>query len=134
MAGTIRLTIPVFIDGEEVSELSYDADKIGTNQFMEAEARSAAKAAEIGQLVPKVAELDTGFHFYLGIMAVIAANPGYTVEDVERVKGPDLVKIMRVGRNFMTAGAEEDEGEDSDEPESPDYADEGIESYLPEQD
>lgn len=117
MEGVITLRKPVLIDGEEVRELAYDIDEIGSEQFMEADARAAAKAAGVDGPVVKVPELDTGFHFYLGVMAVLAANPGYMVEDVERVKGPDLMQVARVGRNFMTAGAEEDEDEDFPEPE-----------------
>ena len=110
MRESVTLKSPVMIDGERVRELSYDVEKIGTEQFMEAEARAGAKALATGSATAKVVELDAGFHLYLGIMAVLAENPGWTVEDVERVKGPDILKVMRIGRSFMTSGAEEAEG------------------------
>ncbi|MBQ9000264.1 MAG: hypothetical protein IJ087_00225 [Eggerthellaceae bacterium] len=117
MVETIFLKTPILIDGERVRELSYDIDEISAHQFIDAENRAASRAMMLGTPPASVAELDAGFHVYLGIMAVIAVNPGYTVEDIERVKGPDVTKLMKVGRNFMTSGAEEDEEEDFDEPE-----------------
>lgn len=126
MVETIRLKTPVLIDGEKVTELAYDIDKISSDQFMEAEARSSSKAVSMGTATSTVAEFDTGFHFYLGVMAVKAENPEYTVEDIERIKGPDLMKIVRVGRNFMTSGAVEGADEESDEPEETDEAEESY--------
>ena len=129
MVETISLRAPVLIDGEQVRELTYDIDSITPDQFVEAEVLAANIAASIRKVSTKVVELDTGFHYYLGVMAVIAANPTYSVQDVERVKGPDVMKIMRVGRNFTTSDAEEDEDEAS--ASITDAADEEEEDFLP---
>ena len=109
MVDSIELRKPVLIDDEHVKELTYDVDAITSDQFIEADLLAANKAARGGKVSAKVVELDAGFHYYLGCMAIIAANPGYSVEDIERIEGPDILKVMRIGRNFMTVDAEEDE-------------------------
>ena len=132
---TIILKKPVLIDGERVRELAYDIEKISTDQFIEAETRAAAKSLKGGTITASIAELDSGFHVYLGIMAVLAANPGWSVEDVERVKGSDITELMKVGRNFMTSGSEEDDDGDSPEPEEtnePEETDDEEEPCPPE--
>lgn len=129
MVETISLRAPILIDGEQVRELTYDIDSITPDQFVEAEVLAANIATSIRKMSTKVVELDAGFHYYLGVMAIIAANPSYSVQDVERVKGPDVMKIMRIGRNFTTADAEEDEDEAS--VSIMDAADEEEEDFLP---
>ena len=119
MVETIELSKPIIIDDVEVRELTYDIESITTDQFLEADVLASDAAMQRSKVNAKVAELDSGFHFYLGIEAVIAANPDYSVEDVKRVKGPDIMKLMRIGRNFMTAGAEADEEEDSEQDAEP---------------
>ena len=112
MQETIVLRKPVLIDGEQVRELTYDVDKISSDQFIDAEVLSASAATRLHKISTKVVELDAGFHYYLGVMAILAVNPTYAVEDIERIKGPDILKVMRIGRNFTTVDAEEDEDED----------------------
>ena len=134
MLETIELRSPVLIDGKRVRELSCDTDAITSDQFIEAEILAANAAMQMRKMSTKVVELDAGFHYYLGVMAILAVNPGYTVEDIERIKGPDVVKVMKVGRNFMIAGAEEDEDEDSaltEDWEDEEPEDDPEESCLP---
>ena len=59
-------------------------------------------------------ELDYPLHLYLGFAAVLAVNEGYTFEDLERVKGRDIIEISVIGRNFIMK-SEGSEGETSDE-------------------
>ncbi|MBQ9000548.1 MAG: hypothetical protein IJ087_01690 [Eggerthellaceae bacterium] len=120
MVESVELRKPVTIDDERVRELTYDIDGITSDQFIEAEILAANVATRLRKVSAKVVELDAGFHYYLGCMAIIAANPSYSVEDIERIEGPDVLKVMRIGRNFMTVDAEEDEDEgfaSTDEPE-----------------
>lgn len=134
MLDTIELRVPVLIDGEEVTELDYDVDSITSDQFIEAEILAANVATRMRKVSAKVVELDAGFQYYLGVMAILAANPEYAVEDIERIKGPDVLAVMRVGRNFMTAGAEEDEDEDfasEEETEDEEPEDEEPASFHP---
>lgn len=124
MVESVELRKPVTIDDERVKELTYDIDGITSDQFIEAEILAANVATRLRKVSAKVVELDAGFHYYLGCMAIIAANPGYSVEDIERIEGPDVLKIMRIGRNFMTVDAEEDEDEDSASTDAPEEEDE----------
>ena len=132
MQESIELRTPVLIDGEHVQELTYDIDKITPEQFIEAEINAANVATSMRKVSAKIVELDAGFQYYLGVAAIIAENPEYAVEDIERIKGPDVLKVMKVGRNFMTADAEEEEDEDSAsiDLEDEDEDEEEPESYL----
>lgn len=107
---TIKLQNPILVDGERVRELAYDTEAISAEQFIEAEAYAANISQTRQRAYNKVAELDSGFHLALGMEAVIAANDGMGMDDLARVKGIDLVRLMEVGRNFMMRSAEEDEG------------------------
>ena len=118
MAGIIKLREPVMIDGAPVSEMRYDIDKISPEQFVQAEAYANRMVARMGFLSAKVPELDSGFHYYLGVMAIVAENPGWEVIDVERVSGPDIMKMVAVGSDFMTGDAEEEEERASGSPEA----------------
>lgn len=133
MQEIIELRNPVLIDNEQVHVLTYDIDKVTPNQFIEAEILAANVATSMRKVSTKVVELDAGFHYYLGVMAIIADNPEYSVEDIGRITGPDVKSVMQVGRNFMIADVEEDEDEDSAsiEPEDEDEDEDNRPSYLP---
>ena len=114
MIEKIELRAPVLIDDEQVREITYDFDKISTDQFIEADVLASSAATNKGRLSAKIPELDTSFHYYLGIMAIIAVNPSYSVQDIERIKGSDIMKVVKIGRNFMTADVAEAEDEGSE--------------------
>ena len=42
-------------------------------------------------------------HAYLAMMAIIAVNPDIDVTDLERISGPDVMELVRIGRNFTTS-------------------------------
>lgn len=117
MEGTITLSKPILIDGAETKELKYDTDLITTDLFSEAEGlknkatRQASKGTFAGAM-----ELDYSFHLYLGAASIVAANPTWTFEDVLRVKGHDIRKVIGIGRSFMTESDES--AEDSFEEQS----------------
>ena len=48
-------------------------------------------------------ELDYSMHLYLAMMAITAVNPDIDIADLERISGPDVMELMRIGRNFTTA-------------------------------
>ena len=102
----ITLKKPITINGQEFRELTYNTDKITAGQFCEAEAYKFASSG--GKPSMTTYEFDHGLHLYLGMMAIIAENPQIDVKDLERVTGFDMVKIARVGRNFILTGAGED--------------------------
>lgn len=105
--GKIELRTPIMINGQEVKELTYDASQITAAQFCEAEAYKVAASGNKPSLT--VYEFDSGLHLYLGMMAVIAVNPHIDVKDLERIKGFDMVQLVRIGRNFILTGGEEED-------------------------
>lgn len=122
MTNTLVLDNPILINNVEVSELTYDATQITAEQFSVACAKSAAldKARAV---TFKAKENDYALHLYLGMMAVIAVNPQYTVEDLERVKGFDVLDLTNIGTFFiMRRSAVPSEQSNSDE-QSEDTAD-----------
>ena len=58
-----------------------------------------ASGAKNGNLSGAV-ELDYSFHLYLGFAAVVAVNQEIDFNDLEGLHGPDVMEIMKVGRNF----------------------------------
>lgn len=114
MKGTITLKNPIKIDGKNVKKLNYDTNEITTELFAEADSKKMRASKSKGGNLSGAVELDYGLHLYLGYAAIIAVNESYTFEDVERIKGADLMEIMKVGRNF-TIASEESEPETSDE-------------------
>lgn len=97
------LDTPILIDNKEVSELSYDGKSITIALYMEACARSAAATFSGGGTANamRVKEVDYNLHVYLGMAAVIAVNPDYSFEDLERVKGFDILDLANIGSFFI---------------------------------
>lgn len=112
----LKLSNPILINGKKVKELTYDASAITVGMFAEAEARKLkATTAKAGGSAGAF-ELDYTLHLYLGIMAVIAVNTEIDVTDLERITGPDVMALMRIGRNFTTGRlVETSEESNSDE-------------------
>lgn len=108
---TIKLRKPIMINGAEVKELTYDTAEITAAMFCEAEAAKFAAGGNKPSM--NVYEFDSALHLYLGMMAVIAVNPHIDVKDLERIKGPDMIKLAQVGRNFILAGAAEDSSQET---------------------
>lgn len=112
MQKVIHLKNPILIDNKTVSEISYDSNEITALLYTEAEAkRKAAVGVAAASLT---VELDFGLHMYLGFAAAIAANPNYSFEDLERVKGADVLAFSKVGRNFLM-GSEESQPSKSED-------------------
>ena len=73
----LTLQNPITINGKKVKTLTYDSAGAG--------------------------ELDYSLHAYLAMMAIVAVNSDIDVSDLERISGPDVMELMRIGRNFTTA-------------------------------
>lgn len=101
----LKLTNPIMIDNQSVSELSYDYTEITNDLYLEAAMRSSA----IGNTVNASAlrEMNEALNLCLGKAAIIAANPKITWEDLGRIKGFDLLSVSNIGRFFITRKAEE---------------------------
>lgn len=116
MRESIYLLKAIEINGKQYQNLSYDWDEITPGMFNKASAL-ATSSMRSGNANMNIMELDSALHMYLGMMAIIAVNPEIDVQDLERVKGMDVVKIVRIGRNFISRSAVESlEESNSDEP------------------
>lgn len=100
MKRTLKLEHPIMVNNESVAELIYDSDEITSVLFAEAEARCRSAAGRNIAITPAV-EFDFSLHLYLGFAAILAVNPQLDFADVERIKGRDIVEVMRAGRNFI---------------------------------
>lgn len=113
---TLVLKNPIMINGEKVSEMTYDINEIDGVLFATAESKKKAAAGMKNMTITAAAEFDFGLHLYLGFAAIIAVNPSYDFSDLERIKGRDVVEVMGIGRNFMFKSDETLPESDSDEP------------------
>lgn len=100
--GTITLNKPVLINGVQVAEMSYDTDEISGELYAQAEAHKMKASGSKGGNLAGAVELDYSLHLYIGFAAVIAVNPSYTFEDMERIKGKSLTKFSKIGRGFLS--------------------------------
>ena len=116
MKNILKLKNPVMINGETVTEMTYDSNEIDGILFATAESKRKTAAGLKNTTITPAAEFDFGLHLYLGFAAIIAVNPTYDFSDVERIKGHDIREVMSIGRNFMLASDEEPQESDSDEP------------------
>ena len=113
---TLKLKNPIMINGEEVKEMTYDANEIDGILFATAEAKKKAAAGMKNMSISAAAEFDFALHLYLGMAAIVAVNPSYDFSDLERIKGHDVTEVMNIGRNFMLKSDEAAQESDSDEP------------------
>jgi len=115
---TIKLRNPIMINGKKITELKHDANEITPQAFAEADARKMKASGSKGGNLSGAVELDYGLHLYIGFAAIQAANPTYDITDLERIKGSDVMEVMKVGRNFtISSGAksQDDDSEDASE-------------------
>lgn len=111
---TIRLKNPININGVLVSTISYDTNEITAELYSEADARKKLAAGMKNVTISPAVEVDFGLHLYVGLAAAIAVNPGYTFDDLARVKGTDVLEFADVGRGFLLRldGSEENNSEE----------------------
>lgn len=96
---TLVLDNPIKINNEMVKELTYDPQEITAEHFSIACAKSSA-LEKSKTITLKAKENDYSLHLYLGMMAIIAVNPHITVEDLERIKGFDVLSLTNIGTFF----------------------------------
>lgn len=101
MEKIIKLHNPIKITGEEVSEIKINTEEITAALYAEADARKRLAAGSKNITIAPSVEFDFGLHAYLGYAAAIAANPGITFSDMERIHGRDVIYFSEVGRNFL---------------------------------
>lgn len=101
----IKLENPIKVTGKERSELTYDYFEITNDLYLEA----AMRSSRIGNTMNTAAvrELNEALAFCFGKAAIIAANPDISWEDLEQIKGFDLLSVSNVGRFFITRKRED---------------------------
>jgi len=112
----LRLKKPITINGTNVNSVEYNTDEITAQQFAEADSRKMRASGSKGGNLSGAVELDYGLHLYLGFAAIIAVNPSYDIVDLERIKGPDVMGVMKIGRNFTLGSVAKSTAGDSEEP------------------
>lgn len=118
MRDTIKLKNPILIDNKPVSEITYDGNEITAVLYAQADAKKKVAAGMKNVNISPAVEFDFGLHLYMGFAAAIAVNPTYTFEDLERVKGRDVMAFAEVGRDFLLEldGSEESNSGEQSEP------------------
>lgn len=112
----IELKNPLKINGKSVGVLNYDINQITAAGFAAAEFRKSQANGSKGAPSAAAVELDYSMQLYLGFAAILAVNPEYDYNDMERITGADVMSVMRIGRNFILASAEgESEADSSDD-------------------
>ena len=94
--GTLRLKNPIMINGNEITEVTYDSNEIDGILFATAE--SKRKAAAVGRKdisIAPAAEFDFSLHLYLGFAAIVAVNPSYARVGGENTNGRRLRRAYR---------------------------------------
>ena len=124
MKQKLTLDSPIMVDGKEVSELTYDTSEITVEQFMLA----SNKSQQAGAM--KVKETDYALHLYLGFMAVLAINHEIMLEQLENIKGMDVIKFADVGLLFTLRSAEGPSEENSLEEQSENSADTSTQAKV----
>lgn len=117
MKGIIKLKNPIKINGEEVTEVSFDTEEITAALYAEADTRKRIDAGSKNVVIVPAVEFDFALHAYIGYAAAIAANPGYAFADLERLHGTDVLSFAEVGRNFLLKSedvAQRNSGEQSE--------------------
>ena len=116
---SIKLKNPIQINGKQVDELTYDINEITPLGFAEAEYRKTRANGSKGAPSSAAVELDYSLHLYLGFAAIIAVNPAYDFNDLERIHGSDVMEVMKIGRNFIIASAQDSTAEKSENASEP---------------
>lgn len=114
MKKKLKLATPIIINGKPIDSFDYDVDEISGELFMEAEIQQKSATNYKGGMSPM--EFNTGLHLYLGMAAIIALDSKVDWSDLLRIKGKDIVKIVAIGRTFITGSEGDSQASSSDEP------------------
>ena len=95
----LKLDNPIKVTGKERAELTYDYFEITNDLYLEA----AMRSSRIGNTMNTAAvrEMNEALVFCFGKAAIIAANTDISWEDLEQLKGFDLLSVSNVGRFFI---------------------------------
>jgi hypothetical protein len=101
----ITLTSLLKVNGTDLTELTYDVNKITINDLAEIEReRSKILGPQAGTIF-RVTQNDNLMHTLLGMHAVIKCNPEIDINDLFRLEGYDLYQMSLVGMRFFSKPA-----------------------------
>lgn len=103
--GTIQLTTPLKINGEDYTELTHDIGKITIEDLAEIERERNEMLGPKAGTIFRVAQNDNLMHTLLGMHAIIKCNPKIDINDLKRVEGYDLCQMAMVGLRFFSRPA-----------------------------
>lgn len=114
--GTIQLTTPLKINGEDYTELTHDIGKITIEDLAEIERERNEMLGPKAGTIFRVAQNDNLMHTLLGMHAIIKCNPKIDINDLKRLEGYDLCQMAMVGLRFFSRPAIQ-ESNDSEKPQ-----------------
>ena len=114
--GTMQLTTPLKINGEDYTELTHDIGKITIEDLAEIERERNEMLGPKAGTIFRVAQNDNLMHTLLGMHAIIKCNPKIDINDLKRVEGYDLCQMAMVGLRFFSRPAIQ-ESNDSEKPQ-----------------
>ena len=106
LTGSIELSTPIMINNKEIKKLTYDFNALDGEAYARADAY-AANFATSRAVKSSFQEFNYSFQLYLGYELIIAVNKDIDIEDLKRIKGLDIPKISRLGRDFLLLSAAE---------------------------
>lgn len=104
MKGQVKLCNPIFLDGEEVGEVSYDFNEITLKDriYIYKNAHDGSSEGNIG-----ISEFDVAEHAWAFAFAASKAMPKSTPVEFMRLKGKDAIRAAELGRAFINLCSEE---------------------------
>lgn len=91
-------------DFVEVSlgKLLINPDSLTVDMYMDADTESRKYANQIHKPSIFMAGNDMALHLFVGYKILDASNDGITMDQLRQLRGEDLIKVLKVGRNFIT--------------------------------
>jgi hypothetical protein len=108
---TIKLSSPLLIDDETVTEVTYDVNAVTNEEYLAASSRRKGDFTQ-----PTMPVNDMALLFAWGVQAILSANrdKNWTADDFARVKGHDNWQICQIGYSFFSAPHDEQPQESSE--------------------
>lgn len=113
MQNVIKLDNPIKVSGKLLNELPFDYLEITNDLYLEAAVRSSRVGSAVNASM--VRETNEALIFCFGKAAIIAVNPSISWEDLEQIKGLDLLRVSNIGRFFITGKQVSSQQNPSDE-------------------
>lgn len=117
MKGTFKFKHPIHVQGELVSELAYDSEKVTNEAYLRALADTSTANSK-SSTVAIMPQADYTLLLNMGELLLTASNPGrgITSETFKLLRGVDNSQLLNLGYLFIVAADGEEQPNNSDEP------------------